>query len=94
MKILRQFFYYTFLITFPNFIDCNEEVNFLPQKTREHVPINSMLDSIIGLKNYKRSKLTFLFFSDTLIDLREKKTRLNKIFRLVDHEFKLLRFYI
>jgi len=73
MNILRQFFYYTFLITFTNLIDCNEEVNFLPQKTREHVPINSMLDRIIGLKNYQRSKLTFFFFSDTLIDLKGEK---------------------
>ena len=45
----------------------------MSQKTREHVPINAMLDRIIGLKNYKRSKLTFLFFNDTLIDLKEKK---------------------
>ena len=73
MKILHQFFYYTLLITFANLVDCNEEVNFMSQKTREHVPINAMLDRIIGLKNYKRSKLTFLFFNDTLIDLKEKK---------------------
>ena len=71
MNILRQFFYYTFLITFTNLIDCNEEVNFIPQMRNEHEPNNAMLDRIIGLKNYKRSKLTFLFFSDTLIDLKE-----------------------
>jgi hypothetical protein len=60
MKILYQYCYYTILITFASLVDNHEEVNFIPLKGRESVPIDAMLDKIKGLRNQIRSK--FIFF--------------------------------